>query len=299
MRILVTGKNGQLGKSIYNLVNQTKQDHEFVFVGRDELDFNHENSITGYFNNNNFDIIINCAAYTAVDKAEEAVEIANKINHQAVKQLAEIADKCKTKLIHISTDYVFDGQSDKAYTETDVTNPINIYGKTKLAGERVIQSIMPTNAIIIRVSWLYSEYSKNFVKSMLRISQEQDELNIVNDQVGSPTYATDLAKAILSIIKNKEFVKDNQVTKIYHYSNTGQCSWYEFSKEIFKLAKVKCKVNPITTNKYPTPAKRPKNTLMNKDKIVKKFGIEIQDWRSALNTCITRLQGKKQCQKNY
>jgi dTDP-4-dehydrorhamnose reductase len=297
MRILVTGKNGQLGRSIHKLVNtDTKIDNnqssnDFIFVGREELDLSSEGGISHYFDNNDkFDIIINCAAYTQVDKAEQEVELANQINHLAVKQLASIASKQQARLIHISTDYVFDGESDKPYTEIDKTNPINVYGETKLAGERTLQEIMPTNAIIIRTSWVYSEYGNNFVKTMLRLGKERDELNVVSDQIGSPTYATDLAGAILEIIKNKEFEGIGQATQIHHYSNEGKVSWYEFTKEIFKIAKTNCKVNPITTQQYPTPAKRPKNTLMNKNKIIEKFGVKNTNWKEPLNTCITTLK---------
>ena len=293
MRILVTGKNGQLGRSIYKIVStEVKADNnlsssKFIFVGREELDLSNNSSIINYFNNNDkFDVIINCAAYTQVDKAEQEAELANQVNHLAVKQLASIANKQQARLIHISTDYVFDGESDKPYTETDVTNPINVYGKTKLAGEKAIQGFMPTNAIIIRTSWMYSEYGNNFVKTMLRLGKERDELNVVSDQIGSPTYATDLADAILEIIKSKEFREENQTTQIYHYSNEGEINWYEFAKEIFKIAKIDCKVNPITTQQYPTPAKRPKNTLMNKDKIVGIFSLDTPDWKESLNTCI-------------
>jgi dTDP-4-dehydrorhamnose reductase len=288
MRILVTGKNGQLGRSIQKLVNtDTKIDNnqtsnDFIFVGR-ELDLSSESSISDYFSNNDkFDIIINCAAYTQVDKAEQEVELANQINHLAVKQLASIANKQQAKLIHISTDYVFDGESDKPYIETDIPNPINVYGKTKLAGEQALKEVMPINAIIIRTSWIYSEYSNNFVSTMLRLGKERDELNVVSDQIGSPTYATDLAGAILEIIKDKEFKEISQATQIYHYSNEGEISWYAFAKEIFKIAKVDCKVSPITTQQYPTLAKRPRKTLMNKDKIAKTFSMNIPDWRISI-----------------
>jgi len=287
MRILVTGKNGQLGRSIQKIANtDTKIDNNqssnnFIFVGREELDLSSESNINHYFNNNDkFDIIINCAAYTAVDKAEQEVELANQINHLAVKQLAEISNKQQARLIHISTDYVFDGESDKPYLETDTTNPINVYGKTKLAGEKALQAVMPMNALIIRTSWIYSEYGNNFVSTMLRLGKERDELNVVSDQIGSPTYATDLAGAILEIIKNKKFSRSDQTTQIYHYSNEGEISWYEFAKEIFKIAKIDCKVSPITTQQYPTPAKRPRNSVMNKDKIINKFNITI--WNISL-----------------
>ena len=296
MRILVTGKNGQLGRSIYKIVNtDTKIDNnqnsnEFIFVGREELDLSSESGISHYFDSSDkFDIIINCAAYTAVDKAEEEQDLANQVNHLAVKQLAQIAKNQQAKLIHISTDYVFDGESDKPYIETDKTNPINIYGKTKLAGEKALQAVMTTNAIIIRTSWVYSEYGNNFVKAMLRLGKERDELSVVSDQIGSPTYATDLAEVILKIIDSKEFRKANQTTQIYHYSNDGEISWYDFTKEIFKLAKIDCKVSPITTEQYPTPAKRPKNTLMNKDKIAKAFSADTSDWKMPLSACVIEL----------
>jgi dTDP-4-dehydrorhamnose reductase len=289
MRILVTGKNGQLGRSIHKLINaNTKIDNnqgsnDFIFVGREELDLSSENSINYYFDNNDkFDIIINCAAYTQVDKAEQEVELANQINHLAVKQLASITNEQQARLIHISTDYVFDGESDKPYLETDKTNPINVYGRTKLAGEQALQTVMPINAIIIRTSWVYSEYGNNFVSTMLRLGEEQDELSVVSDQIGSPTYATDLADAILEIIQNKSFTKTSQATQIYHYSNEGDIGWHEFAKEIFKIAKIDCKVNPITTLQYPTPAKRPRNTLMNKDKVAETFSTNTPDWKESL-----------------
>ena len=297
MRILVTGKNGQLGQSINKLINiesKTKYNpssNEFIFVGREELDLNNKNSIDNYFNNNDrFDIIINCAAYTAVDRAEEEQELANQVNHLAVEQLARIANQQEAKLIHISTDYVFDGESGKPYVETDETNPINVYGKTKLAGEKALQDVMPTNAIIIRTSWVYSEYGNNFVKTMLRLGKERDEISVVSDQIGSPTYATDLAEAILKIVNNKNYLEKQQPTEVYHYSNKGEISWYDFAVEIFKVTKIDCKVNPITTDQYPIPAKRPKNTLINKDKISHRFNIDIFDWRKSLESCISILK---------
>jgi len=299
MKILVTGKNGQLGRSIQKLVNtDTKIDNnqsfnEFIFIGRGELDLTSESSTNHYFNSNDkFDIIINCAAYTAVDKAEEEQDLANQINHLAVKQLAQIAKNQQAKLIHISTDYVFDGESNKSYTEADETNPINVYGKTKLAGEKALQAIMLTNAIIIRTSWVYSEYGNNFVKTMLNLGKERDELNVVSDQIGSPTYATDLAETILKIIDNKNYQDKEQSTEIYHYSNEGEIGWYDFAKEIFKLAKIDCKVCPITTEQYPTPAKRPKSTLMDKGKIVEKFSIKTPYWKETLCSCINNIENK-------
>ncbi len=290
MRILVTGKNGQLGQSINKVVSENKYDDEFVFVGRDELDLGKEEDIANYFDRNNFDIIINSAAYTAVDKAEEEEELADQINHLAVKQLARIAKKQQAKLIHISTDYVFDGKSRKPYKETDATNPINTYGKTKLSGENAIQAIMPIDAVVIRTSWMYSEYGNNFIKTILRLAREQEELNIVNDQIGSPTYATDLAKVILDITQNIEFNNTNQKTQIYHYSNKGECSWYDFAKEIVRLSNIKCTVNPIKTEQYPTPALRPKSVLMDKDKIIQISCKKIPFWEESLSACLKILR---------
>ncbi len=290
MKILVTGANGQLGRSIQRIVSGAKQDNELVFVGRDELDFSQNDNFEKYFKENSFDIVVNCAAYTAVDKAESEIELTNQINHLAVKKLAEIAQKNNIKLIHISTDYVFDGEASHSYIETDKTNPINIYGETKLAGEKALQVIMPTNAIIIRTSWVYSEYGNNFVDTMLKLGKERDKLSVVNDQIGSPTYAADLANIILKIIDSKDYQAKNRATEVYHYSNKGKVSWYEFAKEIFELADIHCVVKPITTKQYPTPAKRPKNTLMNKDKITKTFSVDIPNWKESLNTCIAILK---------
>jgi dTDP-4-dehydrorhamnose reductase len=297
MRILVTGKNGQLGRSIHKVISASSAEtntnqnlNKFVFVGRGELDLSQEERIANYFNNNDkFDIIINCAAYTAVDKAEEEQELANQVNHTAVKQLAEIANKQKTKLIHISTDYVFDGESDKPYIETDKTSPINVYGKTKLAGEKALQEAMPDNAIIIRASWVYSEFGNNFVKTMLRLGKERDGLNIVSDQIGSPTYATDLAEVILAIINNKDYQNEENPTEIYHYSNEGEISWHDFAKEIFKITEIDCKVKPMSTEQYPTPANRPKNTVMNMDKIISNLNVPIFSWHDSLRACLYRL----------
>jgi len=293
MRVLVTGKNGQLGKSLHKIVANNEQTNEFIFVGRDELDLSKDCSISNYFDNNDkFDIVINCAAYTAVDKAEEEQEIANQVNHLAVKQLAEIASKQKFKLIHISTDYIFDGESNKPYIETDETNPINVYGKTKTAGEKALQKAMPTDAIIIRTSWVYSEFGNNFVKTMLRLGKDRDEISVVSDQIGSPTYATDLAEVILKIIDSRGYKNKEEATEVYHYSNEGGISWHEFAQEIFSLARINCKVNPIATRQYPTPAKRPKNTLMNKDKIAKEFNVNISDWKETLCPCINNIENK-------
>ena len=303
MRILVTGKNGQLGRSIQKLVNTdakidiNQYSNDFIFIGKGELDLSSESSIGHYFNNNDkFDVIINCAAYTAVDRAEEEQELANQVNHLAVKQLAGIAKEQKAKLIHISTDYVFDGESDKAYLETDETNPINVYGKTKLAGEKALQEIMPNDAIIIRTSWVYSEYGNNFVKTMLRLGKERDEINVVSDQIGSPTYATDLAQAIMAIVNSDTFTQANVDSEIYHYSNEGECSWYDFAKTIFELSNVSCNVSPIETKNYPTPATRPHYSLLNKEKIKKSYKLTIPYWKDSLQSCLKKLAEQEHTQ---
>jgi len=292
MRILVTGKNGQLGKSIQSIVNtQCGIDYippgsEFFFVGREELDFTDNQAIIRFFDEMEVDFIVNCAAYTAVDKAEQETTLANQINHLAVKQLAKIAQDQNTGLIHISTDYVFDGLSSQQYSETSPTNPINNYGKTKLAGEQAIQEIMPTNAIILRTSWVYSEYGHNFVKTMLRIGKEQDELKIVSDQIGMPTYAADLAKVILAIITSESYQNKECSTEIFHYSNQGSISWFEFGKEIFNIAQMNCNVSPVTTAQYPTLAKRPKNSTMSSDKIKSYYQIDSVPWKESLGKFI-------------
>ena len=289
MKILVTGKNGQLGKSIHKIVTNNEQNSEFVFVDREALDLSSQDSIINYFNNNSFDIIINCAAYTAVDKAEKEVELANYINHLAISKIAEISNKQKIKLIHISTDFIFDGVREKAYLESDDPNPLNIYGKSKLEGEVAVCAAMQKNAIIIRTSGLYSEFSNNFVNTILRKAQKFDELNVVSDQYSSPTNASDLAKAIIQIINHKKFRNHDQLTQIYHYSSYGVCSWFEFAREIVELANIDCQVNPIETKDYLTDAKRPKYSVLNTDKIVDGFGLEIPFWKDSLKASIDNL----------
>ena len=296
MRILVTGKNGQLGRSINKLINtEVKADNnlsssKFIFVGREELDLSNNSSIINYFDNHDkFDIIINCAAYTAVDKAEEEQELANQINHLAVKQLASIANKQQARLIHISTDYVFDGENFKPYCEDDTTNPNGVYGITKLDGEKAMQEINPLNSIIIRTSWVYSSVGANFVKTMLRLGRERDSLGVIFDQVGTPTYARDLAKAILDILVNIK----NEKVEIYNYSNEGVLSWYDFAKEIMRMAKIDCSINPIETSEYPTPAKRPHFSLLNKSKIKKEFNLTIPFWKDSLDECLKVMGERK------
>ena len=286
MKVLVIGKNGQLGKSIHKIIKNKKQINNFIFIGREELDLSNSQSIHLFFRNKKFDIIINCAAYTAVDKAEKEYDLANQINNVAVRELGKIAKILNAKLIHISTDYVFDGKKIKPYLETDLTNPINIYGKTKCAGENSLKKVMLFNAIIIRTSWVYSEFGKNFLTSIIKLGKKNNELKIVSDQIGSPTYATDLASAILDIIKNKTFMQNNFPTEIYHYSNIGNISWFDFAKEIFRLTKIQCKIKPILTKNYCTLAKRPKNSVLNKSKIFNRYNVKRRLWKSSLKMCL-------------
>jgi dTDP-4-dehydrorhamnose reductase len=279
-RVLVTGKNGQLGQSLQKIAGDYPQ-FDFIFVGRDELDLAHSETITAFFADKKFDAIINCAAHTAVDKAESEPQLAGQINHLAVKQLAHIAKQMDAMLIHISTDYVFDGTSHKPYMETDPTNPKNVYGLTKLKGE---QAINPKGTII-RTSWVYSEFGNNFVKTMLRLGQDRDSLNIIFDQIGSPTYATDLAEACLAVI-----ARNYSDVAIYHYSNEGVCSWYDFAKAIFQIANINCQVNPIEAKYYPAPAKRPYYSIMNKAKIKKSYNLAIPYWRDSLKVCLSQIK---------
>jgi dTDP-4-dehydrorhamnose reductase len=234
-------------------------------------------------------VIINCAAYTAVDKAETDIENADIENRKAVKKLALISKELNIKLIHISTDYVFDGKNFKPYCEEFQTNPQGIYGKTKLDGENEMRDINPKNSIIIRTSWVYSSFRNNFVKTMLRLGKEKEFLGVIFDQVGTPTYARDLAKAILDIIPQ---IKNKKV-EIYNYSNEGVLSWYDFAKEIMRMAKLNCKVNPIETFQYPTPAKRPHYSLLNKSKIKSTFNVEIPYWKDSLDECLIKLGERK------
>ena len=289
MFILVTGANGQLGRSIQRLVKRDNINHSFVFVTREQLDLSYFSNIESYFKDYKFDLIINCAAYTKVDKAELDEKQANSINHLAVKQVAEIAKSNNIKLIHISTDFIFDGLKHQPYSESDTTSPLNIYGKTKLAGENAILSIMKFDAIIIRTSWLYSEYGNNFVATILKLTQKNNNLNIVSDQIGSPTYAGDLAQAILKIINSDRFNALEKESEIYHYSNEGECSWYDFAKEVANISGVKCTISPIKTEDYPTAAKRPRHTSMSKEKISKAFDLKIIFWKDSLKYCMKNL----------
>ncbi|MFV7791048.1 dTDP-4-dehydrorhamnose reductase [Aliarcobacter lanthieri] len=285
--ILVTGSNGQLGSEIKEVSKDYP--YNFFFTNRDDLDITSKDSIKDFCQKNSINVIINCAAYTAVDKAESDEINADLVNRKAVKKLSIISKELNIKLIHISTDYVFDGKNFKPYCEEYQTNPQSIYGKTKLSGEKELININPKNSIIIRTSWVYSFYGNNFVKTMLRLGKEKEELGVIFDQVGTPTYALHLAKTILEIIPQIE----NQKVEIYNYSNEGVLSWYDFAKEIMKMAKIDCKINPIETFQYPTPAKRPHFSILNKSKIKSTFNIEIPYWKDGLDDCLKRLGERK------
>lgn len=285
--ILVTGSNGQLGSELRDLAD--RYDHTFYFADREVLDITSREKLENFIGNNSIDTIINCAAYTAVDKAESDEERADGVNHLAVKNLANIADKQNLKLIHISSDYVFNGESFRPYIESDATNPNGVYGKTKLYGEKALREINPKKSIIIRTSWVYSSYGANFVKTMLRLGKEKDQLGVIFDQVGTPTYARDLAKAILEIIPQL----NNENVEIYHYSNEGVLSWYDFAKEIMRMAKYECHIKAIETKEYPTPATRPHYSLLNKSKIKKTFNIAIPYWKDSLDECLRKMGERK------
>ena len=301
MKILVLGKNGQLGRSIYKLLNTEcfKSLYSgFTFADRNTLDLRNIDAIEEYFTNKHFDVILNCSAYTRVDDAEEHTQEANLINHLAVKKLAEIANRNKNYLLHISTDYVFDGRNSNPYIEIDKTNPINVYGVTKLDGEKAIKKIMKNNAIIIRTSWLYSEFGNNFVKTIIKLAKNSDQLKIINDQIGSPTYASDLAESILFVIKKIESEKKDILTQIYHYSNDGDISWYDFAIEILKLSQITCKILPIETRHFITAAKRPINSTMSKSKIHRDFGIQIKSWKNSLIEALVAIKLQKNVNTN-
>ncbi|WP_295986435.1 dTDP-4-dehydrorhamnose reductase [uncultured Algibacter sp.] len=281
--ILVTGGNGQLASCIKD-VEKEYDDLNIIYTDHLELDICELNQIQTFFKSNpQINYCINCAAYTAVDKAETEAEKAFEINATGAKNLAQVCNDHDAILIHVSTDFVFDGEKNEPYTETDAANPISVYGASKLQGEVEIQQALKEH-FIIRTSWLYSEYGNNFMKTMLRLAETRDGISVVSDQIGTPTYAGDLAEIIIQIINTK-----TEKYGIYHYSNEGVASWFEFAKEIFKLAKNKIKVNPIPSIEYLTPAKRPKYSVLDKKKIIDVFKIDIPFWRESLKKVI--LQG--------
>jgi len=286
MNILVTGANGQLGSEIKELAKIYNK-HSFVFSDLPDVDICDYNELCKYVNEHKIEAIINCAAYTAVDKAETETEIAEKVNAMAVENLVKAMQTVQGKLIQISTDYVFDGTSHTPYLETDIVNPLGVYGSTKLNGEQKVLTA-DINGIVIRTSWLYSSFGNNFVKTMLRLGNEKLSLNVIFDQVGTPTYARDLAVVCLEILSNNEDLTSKG--KLYHFSNEGVASWYDFAKAIMELGDVNCDIKPIETKDYPTPAKRPFYAVLNKGKIKTDFKIEIPYWRDSLKVCIQKLK---------
>lgn len=287
MKILVTGAYGQLGNELKFLSEDFPQ-WQFLFTDADTLDITNEPAVEICFQQKRPDFVINCAAYTAVDKAETDAGTAEKINATAPKYLARHAQKRGTKIIHISTDYVFDGTACTPYSETDAVNPQGVYGATKLRGEQNCRTENP-ESIIIRTSWLYSTFGNNFVKTMLRLSNEREKINVVFDQIGTPTYAADLASTILSIIQAAENKAEKFIPGIYHYSNEGVASWYDFAKAVFEISGVTCQIFPVLSDQFPTPAKRPNYSVLNKAKIRTNFGIEIPYWRDSLEVCLDKL----------
>ena len=285
--VLVTGANGQLGSELKRLEDiNPNENFKFFFTDVGTLDITDIDSLDDYVKRNSIKYIINCAAYTAVDKAEDDVEFCYKINRDAVINLGTVAADNKAKMIHVSTDYVFDGTGNRPYVETDPVNPQSVYGKSKQEGEAELQKVCP-DAVIIRTAWLYSIYGNNFVKTMIRLGKECDELNVVADQTGTPTNAADLANAIGKIL---EYSIGNEFKGgIYHFSDEGVTTWYDFTLAIHKDAGVTCKVNPITTDQYPTKAARPKYSVLDKTKIKETFGINIPSWEDSLAVCVKEL----------
>ena len=282
-KILVTGSNGQLGKELKKIETSFPQ-FDFTFLSREDLPVHHFEMVRSYFNVYHPQYLINCAAYTAVDRAESEKDLAFQINGEAVGVLAAICKKNYTKLIHISTDYVFDGTASTPYKEDSPTNPKSVYGTSKLEGEKQALQFNP-DSLIIRTSWMYSEYGKNFVKTMLKLLQENEEISVVNDQVGSPTYAADLADVIMQIIASQ-----NWKAGIYNYSNEGIISWYDFAVAIKELMGSNCRINPIPTSQYPTPAKRPAYSVLDSAKIQEVFSVKLREWKQSLGICISRLK---------
>ncbi|MBL7746352.1 MAG: dTDP-4-dehydrorhamnose reductase [Chitinophagaceae bacterium] len=289
-KILVTGANGQLGKELKQLASSFPQ-FEFIFLSREDLPIHHFEMVRHYFNTYNPQYLINCAAYTAVDRAEQEKDKAFQVNAEAVGVLAAVCAAHYTQFIHISTDYVFDGMATQPYKEDAPTNPQGVYGATKLEGEKQAMELNP-GTIIIRTSWVYSEFGKNFVKTMLKLMSEREEINVVSDQTGSPTYAADLAEAIMQIIQWLQTHSPLPSTEshIYHYSNQGIISWYDFALAIKELTGSTCKVNPIPTSQYPTPARRPAYSVLDKSKIQETFSIQLKDWKESLADCLGKLK---------
>jgi dTDP-4-dehydrorhamnose reductase len=281
-RILVTGANGQLGKELRDIAVQFSA-YEFLFLSREDMPIHHFELVRHFFDEFKPDFCINCAAYTAVDKAESENALAKLVNTESVDILSAVAAAANCRFIHISTDYVYSGDGTRPYIETDPTGPLSVYGRTKLDGEVAAIKNDPL-AVIIRTSWVYSVYGHNFVKTMLRLMKERSEISVVSDQLGSPTYAADLATCIMHIISSKDWHPG-----VYNFSNEGQTSWFEFALEISRISGSSCNVNPIPTSAYPTPAIRPQYSVMDKHKIGETYGIELKPWKESLRKCIDEL----------
>ena len=284
--IAVSGKNGQLGWELQRL-SSNYPNHQFIFCDRSELDITNHDQVAAFFKEHQPNFFINTAAYTAVDKAETDQENSYKANAEAVGNIAMLCKEFDTTFITFSTDYVFNGDGTAPYKENEATEPINYYGYTKEAGEKLALANWE-KTIIIRTSWVYSSHGHNFVKTMLRLMNERTDLNVVNDQVGSPTYAKDLAEAVMNMIG-----QGANKYGIYHYSNEGVISWFDFAAEIAKVSNSKCNVHPIPTEQFPTPAKRPKYSVLGKDRIQEDYHIQLIDWKISLENCITAISGKE------
>ena len=284
MNILVTGSNGQLGNELRK-ISGNYPDYCFFFTDVAELDVTDPVAVNDFFEKNGIQTVINCAAYTAVDKAENDESTATLINAAAVGYLAKACNMTDATLIHISTDYVYDGRACQPYHEDHPTNPASVYGRSKLAGENA--ALTTPKSVVIRTSWLYSSFGSNFVKTMLRLGKERETLNVVFDQVGTPTYAADLAQAIMLIVAQAE--QNKLIQGVFHYSNEGVCSWYDFAHEIMQQAGLKCAVKPIETKDYPAPAPRPHYSVLNKNRIKAEYGVEIPYWKDSLSKCLAEM----------
>lgn len=282
-KILVTGANGQLGMEIQQLAKAYPL-FEFVFATRSEMPLDNPEVIGSFIAKHQPQYLVNCAAHTAVDKAESEKELAYKVNAEAPGVIAKACKENNVQLIHISTDYVFNGTGTVPYKESDATDPVNLYGDSKLQGEKKVMEFNP-DSIIIRTAWVYSEFGKNFVKTMLRLMTEKDQIAVVSDQSGTPTYAADLAETILQIISSQQWTPG-----IYHFSNEGNITWYDFAAAIKELSGSNCKVNPIPTSQYPTPAKRPVYSVLDKSRIKETFAITIPGWKESLAVCIDKIK---------
>ena len=295
MVVLVTGANGQLGQSI-QFIAGNYPDIQFIFCSSSDLDITNKDNCEKVFSQSKPDFCINAAAYTAVDKAETETEKAHLINAVGAQNLAKVCKNFGTTLLHISTDFVFDGNKSIPYAEEDATNPQSVYGQTKLDGEKAIREVLD-NYFIIRTSWVYSQFGNNFMKTILRLAKERTSLGIVSDQIGTPTNAVDLAEAILKIVESQKSKTKKETTNaqhptpktqfgVYHFSNEGECSWYEFAKKIVETNNINIDLQPIPTTSYPTPAQRPKYSVLDKSKIKIVFGIEIKSWEESLRTLV-------------